>query len=265
MEFLLHPLLPTLAETGGGEKEGIGLNIFWYSILVMVTVLVFATLAKKGITKRVFVGLPAKLAEHIYLFLEGMTVSVIGPHGKKYVSILMAFWSFIFVANIFSLLFQFTPSADWSLNIGMAIITVAYVQWEGIKANGLWGHVKHFSGPKMAGAMVLISGLLFCVEIISECMKLVSLSIRLYGNIEGGHIVITALNSILGHVPLGGLLLPIKLFTCVIQAFVWSILFCTYLNIVTSHDHDEEHYDVESMHQEAGHLVPDHPQVPATI
>jgi F-type H+-transporting ATPase subunit a len=58
-------------------------------------------------------------------------------------------------------------------------------------------------------------------------------------------------------VPLGGVLLPIKLFTCVIQAFVWSILFCTYLNIVTSHGHDEEHYDVDSMHQNGAHLKED--------
>ena len=110
--------------------------------------------------------------------------------------------------------------------------------------------------------MVVVSGLLFCVEIISEVMKLFSLSIRLYGNIEGGHIVISALNSIIGHVPMGGLLLPIKLFTALIQAFVWAILFCTYLNIVTSHAHDEEHYDVENMHQEGATLVPDKAQVP---
>ncbi|HVT13550.1 MAG TPA: F0F1 ATP synthase subunit A [Fimbriimonadaceae bacterium] len=262
MDSLLQPLLPTLA-AASAEGEGIGRNIFWYSGFVALTVLVFAFLARRGLTRRVFNGHPAKLAEHAYLFLEGMTVSVIGPHGKKYVSILLAFWSFIFVANIAGLLLPYTPSADWSLNLGMAIITVAYVQWEGIKTNGVWGHIKHFAGPKMVGFMVVISGLLFCVEIISECMKLVSLSIRLYGNIEGGHIVISALNSIVGHVPLGGILLPIKLFTCVIQAFVWSILFCTYLNIVTSHDHDEEHYDVENMHEEHGHLVPEHPQTPS--
>ncbi|HTQ11766.1 MAG TPA: F0F1 ATP synthase subunit A [Fimbriimonadaceae bacterium] len=260
---LLPTLLPVLAEASS-NKEGIGLNIFWYTGLVMLTVSVFYTIARRGLTKRTPVGLPAKLAEHVYLFLENMTVSVIGPHGRKYVSILLAFWSFIFVANIFGLIFPYTPSSDWSLNIGMALITVGYVQWEGIRVNGLWGHIKHFSGPKMAGAMVLISGLLFCVEIVSECMKLVSLSIRLYGNIEGGHIVITALNGIVGHVPLGGLLLPIKLFTCVIQAFVWTILFCTYLNIVTSHEHEEEHYDVESMHQEGAHLVPAHNQTPDT-
>lgn len=256
MDFL-HPLLPTLAAAAEGEKEGIGLNIFWYSGLVILAVLIFAALARKGITTRMFRGHPAKLAEHIYLFLENMTLSVIGPHGRKYISILIAFWSFIFVANVFSLIFPYTPSADWSLNLGMALITVAYVQWEGIKVNGVWGHIKHFAGPKMVGFMVVVSGLLFCVEIISECMKLVSLSIRLYGNIEGGHIVIGALNGMLGHVPLGGLLLPIKLFTCVIQAFVWAILFCTYLNIVTSHEHDEEHYEVEDMHQVGAHLQPD--------
>src|SRR5262249_53701082 len=155
-------------------------NIFIYSLLVILTVLIFATLAKKGFTKRTFIGHPARLAEHLYLFLEGMAVNVIGPHGKKYVSLLLALWTFIFVANVFGLIFPYTPTADWSLNIGLAIITVVYVQYEGIKANGALGHLKHFAGPKLVGFMVVVSGLIFCVEIISELMKLVSLSIRLY-------------------------------------------------------------------------------------
>ena len=235
---LLQQLNLPLAEAA--EKE-IGWNIFFYSGLVFAIVLVFATLAKKDLKNRVFTSLPTRLAEHLYLFLEGMTVNVIGPNGKKYVPFLLAIWTFIFTGNIMGLLLQATPTADWSLNIVMAVITVVYVQYEGIKANGLLGHIKHFSGPKLGGFMILVSGLIFVVEIVSECMKLVSLSLRLYGNIEGGHIVRSSLDSIIAGVPIGGLLLPIKFFTCLIQAFVWTILTCTYLSIATSHGHDDEH------------------------
>ena len=258
-----------LAETDIPEE--IGWNIFWYVGLVIIVVLGFATIAKSGITKTTFKGPVAKLAEHLYLFLDGMAVSVIGPHGRKYVPLLLALWLYIFVSNVFGLIFNFTPTAEWSLNISLAVITMVYVQWEGIRANGLGGHLKHFAGPKLGGLMVIVSGLLFIVELVSETMKLFSLSIRLYGNIHGGHIVVSSLNQLVaipigGHVfnlPAGGLLIPIKFFTCVIQAYVFTILTCTYLNIVTSHEHEEEHYDVENAHPDAnGHLVPEHPMVP---
>lgn len=245
---LIH--LTNLPLAAAAEKEEIGWNIFFYSGLVIVIVLIFATLAKKDLKSRVYNYLPTRVAEHLFLFLEGLTTNVIGPHGKKYVPFLLALWTFIFVGNVMGLLLPATPTADWSLNISMAIITVVYVQYEGIKANGLLGHLKHFAGPKLPAAMVLISGLIFVVEIVSECMKLVSLSIRLYGNIEGGHIVRKSLDSIIAGIPLGGALLPIKFFTCLIQAFVWSILTCTYLSIATSHGHDDEH---EGDHGDHGH------------
>lgn len=226
--------------SAGAEAEGIGWNIFFYTAMVVAIVLVFSFQTRKGITKRLFIGLPARLAEHLFLFIEGLAINVIGPHGRKYVPFLLAIWLFIFPANIIGLILQFTPTAEWSLNLSMSIITVLYVQYEGIRANGVRGHFGHFAGPKLGGIMVLISGLIFCVEIVSEMMKLVSLSLRLYGNIEGGHIVMNSLNMIVPWLPFGGLLLPIKLFTCVIQAYVFTILTCVYLATVTAHG-EESH------------------------
>lgn len=243
------------------EAEGVphtGWNIFWFSGLVIVFIFGYAFVAKKGFTGHVFPTWPARLAEHLYLFLEGMALNVIGPHGRKYGPLLMALWSFIFFSNVASLILPHAPSADWSLNVGLAIITVFYVQYEGIKANGLIGHLKHFAGPKQVGAMVAISVILFPIEIISECMKMFSLSIRLFGNIEGGHIVVSSLNDMVnigGHtIPFGGLLLPIKFFTCIIQAYVFCILTCAYLGMVTHHEGDDDvHVDPKT-----GHLVPEH-------
>jgi F-type H+-transporting ATPase subunit a len=236
----LYQGITGILASAGGEAEGVGWNIFFYTGLVVVVVLVFTFLARKGITPRLFIGLPARLAEHLFLFIEGLAVSVIGPHGRKYVPFLLAIWLFIFPANLLGQILQYTPTAEWSLNLSMSIITVLYVQYEGIKANGIFGHFKHFAGPKLVGFLTLISGLIFCVEIVSEIMKLFSLSLRLYGNIEGGHIVKTSLDMIVPWLPFGGLLLPIKLFTCVIQAYVFTILTCVYLSAVTSHDEDHE-------------------------
>src|ERR1035437_8547066 len=92
------------------KEPVIGWGIFCYSALVVV--LVLAALARRGITKRLFVGLPARLAEHLFHFIEGMAVNVIGPNGRKYVPYLLSLWLFIFVANVMGLVLQFTPTAD---------------------------------------------------------------------------------------------------------------------------------------------------------
>jgi F-type H+-transporting ATPase subunit a len=252
MDFNFLSALPNLTNLFAAESaEEIGWGIFAYYIPIFLVIFGFIVLARKGVTNRQWVGLPARLAEHLYLFLENMSLNVIGKHGKKYVPALLSFWLLIFVSNVFGLIFDFTPTAEWSLNISLAIFVVVYVQVEGIKQNGLFGHLGHFAGPRMAGAMVLVSALIFVVEITSELMKLLSLSLRLYGNIHGGHIVVSALNSIInipigGHnypIPAGGLLLPIKLFTCLIQAYVFVILTCTYLGLVTHEPHDDHGHD----------------------
>jgi F-type H+-transporting ATPase subunit a len=81
-------------------------------------------------------------------------------------------------------------------------------------------------------------------------MKNVSLSLRLYGNIYGGHQAVVAMNDLGMHVfkplgfdsgiPFGEFLLPIKLLTCLVQAMIFCLLFCVYLSLVTHHEHHEE-------------------------
>jgi len=116
-----------------------------------------------------------------------------------------------------------------------------------MKANGVLGHFKHFAGPKLGGILaILISPVIFCIEIISELMKNASLSLRIYGNIYGGGEAVHAMNH-LGHdmfgqpwlnVPFGEFLLPIKLLTVVVQAMIFSLLTCVYLSLVTHHEED---------------------------
>jgi F-type H+-transporting ATPase subunit a len=237
----LPSTLPTLlAEV----KEDIGWYIFVYVGLVWLTIFVVFGIAKRGVTDRVFKGLVAKSIEHVVLFIENICLNVIGPQGRKYAPLLVAFWAYIIVSNTLGLIFNFTPTAEWSLNLSLAFISIVFVQWEGIRANGPFGHLKHFAGPKMAGALVLVSGLLFVIEITSEVMKLASLSLRLYGNIHGGHEVVANLNQMVQFgnyaLPLGGLLLPLKLLSAILQAYIFVILTATYLSLVTAHGHDDE-------------------------
>jgi F-type H+-transporting ATPase subunit a len=236
-----------LASAEGGHKDVqpsfIGTTI--YVALVFVILFGLLSYAKKGINGRVFKNPLTQAFEQLYLFLENMCVGIIGAHGRKYIPLIGTLWLVIFVGNLVALFFGFSPTASLGFNLGMAVISIAYVQYEGVKANGLIGHLSHFAGPKMGPAMIAINILIFVIEIVSELMKNASLSLRLYGNIFGGGKAVHAMNE-LGHaayIPVGEFLLPVKLLTVVVQAMIFCLLTCVYISLVTAHhdDHGDEH------------------------
>ena len=225
------------------EHEGPSfLGLASYIVLVIAIIIGFMVVAKKGLSQRVFKNKITQLFEQMYLFIDNMCVGTIGAHGRKYVPMVCTFWIMIFISNLVALFFPTSPTADLSFNLGMALIAVGYVQFEGMRTNGIFGHLKHFSGPKLTGGLVLISVMIFAIELISELMKNVSLSLRLFGNIHGGHMAVEAMNKLGGQwVPVGAFLLPVKLLTCVVQAMIFSLLFCVYLSLVTHHTDDHSH------------------------
>ncbi|HXH60313.1 MAG TPA: F0F1 ATP synthase subunit A [Fimbriimonadaceae bacterium] len=235
-----------LAEASEHEISFWGL--FMYFLLVLAILVVILSMAKKSFGEKVFKKWPAQLFEQAYLFVEKLCLSTIGPHGRKYVPFIMTLWLVIFVGNSVALFMASSPTEDLSFNLGMALIAVGYAQWEGMRTNGVLGHLGHFAGPKLATfadpktwLFFLITILLFCIEIISELMKNVSLSLRLFGNIDGGHKAVEAMNNITSGalIPLGAFLMPIKILTVIVQALIFCLLSCVYLGMVTSHASDD--------------------------
>jgi F-type H+-transporting ATPase subunit a len=214
-----------------------------YVGLALVILFILLAIARSGFKDRVFKNPVTQAAEQLYLFIENMCVGIIGPHGRKYIPIIITFWLMIFVGNAMALFFPTSPTADLSFNLGMALISIAYVQYEGIRQNGVLGHLSHFAGPKLGIALIPITGMIFVIEIISELMKNVSLSLRLFGNISGGHQAVEAMNQLGEHyyIPVGAFLLPIKLLTVIVQALIFTLLTCVYLSLVTHHEDDHGH------------------------
>lgn len=254
MGDLLHTI-PLAAVEGEGHATSF-LGMIVYLIAVLAVIGWFISASRKGLTNRTFTTREANWAEQLYLFIENMCVSAIGPHGRKYIPLIMTLWLIIFVGNTFSLFFPYTPTADLGFNLGMALVAIGYVQWEGIKANGLVGHLTHFAGPKLGLAFIPLSILLFFIEIVSELMKNVSLSLRLFANIHGGHEAVSKMNEI-GEgffVPIGAFLLPLKVLTVIIQAMIFCLLTCVYIGLVTSHHGDAEGEDTHDHgHRDLAH------------
>lgn len=235
---------------GGGHGdhytlEGAGFLV--YVIAIALVALAFMASAKKGLNNRFFKKPITQYFEQLYVFVENLCVGIIGSHGRKYMPMVMTFWVMIFLSNIVALFFPTSPTADLSFNFGMALIAVGYVQWEGIKQNGFFGHFGHFAGPKMGIGFIVLNLMIFVIEIISEAMKNVSLSLRLYGNIDGGHRAAEAMNQLGSDylIPVGAFLLPIKLLTVIVQALIFCLLFCVYISLVTHEEHDHDHDHAE--------------------
>lgn len=214
----------------------------FYLFLALAVVWAFVLSAKKGYNGRVFTSMPARLAEQLYLFLENMALGAIGPHGRKYIPMLASFWMIIFVSNVIALFAPASPTTVLGFNLGMALVSIGYVQYEGMKANGVFGHISHFAGPKLGLALLPITLMIFLIEVFSEIMKNISLSIRIFANMSGGHAAVESMNK-LGEpafLPIGEFLLPLKVLTCLVQALIFTLLTCVYLGLVTHHDHGDE-------------------------
>lgn len=210
----------------------------FYIFLVLFIVGAFVLSAKGGYNERVFTKTPSRLAEQLYLFLENMAVGTVGPHGRKYIPMLVTFWLVIFVSNVIALFAPVSPTTVLGFNLGMALVSIGYVQWEGIQANGFFGHISHFAGPKLGLALLPITAMIFLIEIFSEIMKNVSLSIRIFANMSGGHAAVESMNKLgeAAYLPLGEFLLPLKVLTCLVQALIFTLLTCVYLGLVTHHE-----------------------------
>lgn len=233
-----------------------------YLAIVLALIFGWTVSMRKGLNGRYFTKWTTQWTEHMYVFVENVAVGIIGARGRRYMPFLVTLWLVIFFGNIVSLFFPSSITGDLSFNLAMALIVVGYVQWEGIRQNGLFGHIAHFAGPKLPLVLaVLITPMIFVVELLSETMKNVSLSLRLYGNIDGGHKAVVAMNDLGKHianiggfdvnVPIGMFLMPIKLLTCIVQAMIFTLLFCVYVSMVT---HDEHHGD----DRDHGHGEPAH-------
>jgi F-type H+-transporting ATPase subunit a len=188
-----------------------------------------------------------RLGEHVYLFIENMCIGVIGPHGRRYVTLVITVYLLILTSNLMGLVGLFAPTSILGITLALAVTVVFYVQYEGIKANGPVGYIKHFMGPKMDnwGMALIITPLLFLIEIVSEIAKNISLSFRLYGNISGEHRVGETLGSLvkIGSVslPIQWVLIPLGVFVCIVQSLAFTMLTCVYLSLFTSHEAEEGH------------------------
>ncbi len=191
-----------------------------------------AIVPDKGITFR-------NIFEAMGQFIYNLARNIMGEkEAKKFFPVIMLLFTFIFVNNLIGLIPGFLPPTDnFNTTLALGAFVFLYYNYQGIRAQGFVGHIKHFMGPVWYLAI-----LIFPLEIISHSVRPLSLGLRLKGNMEGDHLVLSIFSNLIPYiVPIP--FYVIGLFVCFMQAFVFTLLTMVYISLATAthHDHDEEH------------------------
>jgi F-type H+-transporting ATPase subunit a len=221
--------------------------------LVMTLLIVIGiTLTCLIMRSRLSVEHPGKfqiLLEDGVMSVVGLLEEWIGPDGRSYLPLIATLGLFILIGNYAGLVpGLMAPTANINVTLGCAITTWVFYHLQGIRKQGAWGYLKHFMVPP--GAHWSIGFIYFPIEIISHSSRLLSLSIRLFGNIFGEELVIVILGSIIPFiVPLPMMFLG--LITGGLQAFIFVLLSTIYLQaaVAVEHEHDAHGHDAPSGHQ----------------
>lgn len=205
--------------------------------IVMCLIVAAVLILFFGLASRRLNIVPSKLQGFLELIIqafEKLLVEIIGERGKKYLPLVATIGLFILVCNLLGLVpGLMSPTSKLNVTLGCALVVFVYYHWQGIKTQGLFKYLKHFTGP-----IPLLAPLLLPIEIISHFSRPVSLSIRLFGNIFAEELLIIVIASIIPFfVPLP--FMAIALFTATIQAFVFVLLACIYIGGAVADE--EEH------------------------
>lgn len=230
------------AEPPAGELPAPDL-LLWNSLVVALLMIGFALFARRSL-QRIPRGLSLQnVGEYIVESMNGFTTGIIGPGGEKYTPLVGTVFLYILLSNLWGLLPGFhAPTANLSLTLALGVIVFIYVQYEGMRQNGVGGHLKHFAGP-----MPMLAPLMFPIELISELVKPFTLAIRLFGNIFGEDVIIIVLtglalqltgSTLFGLFPVQFPVLLLSLLTAGVQALVFSMLTCIYISLVSHHEHE---------------------------
>lgn len=155
--------------------------------------------------------------------LEDFMVEITGPEGRFFFPFIATVFLFIFVSNLIGLIPGFfSPTANLNTTLALALCTFVYTHIIGFKFHGV-KYIKHFVGPVWA-----LAPLMFPIELIGHFARVMSLSIRLFGNIFGKETVLGILFMLAGFYLAPLPILIMGILVSFIQALVFMLLSIIY-------------------------------------
>ena len=181
------------------------------------------------------------LVELVAEFLVRLSDSTMGRENRRFLPFVATVFIFLFTMNIVGLIpGVVAPTHKFTINLGLSAMVFLMYNISGVRELGFFNYMKHFWGPG-----IFIGGFVFCVEIISHLIRPLSLSLRLFGNMTGDHLVLGVFTDLTKaiFVPVPIIFYMLGTLVCFIQAFVFTLLTMVYIRLAVAHDHGghEEH------------------------
>lgn len=235
-------------------------NAHFTMLLVIVLLAAVAYLATRNMRE-----VPSGLQNAVELLVQGFVdfvESIGGPSARRYLPFFGTLFLFIFVSNFLSVVpfvgqvgILHAPTADYHINFGMALVAWVAYQTEGFRVLKTsyakrWFNFSGFKDGPFLGAIFILVGL---IELFSELFRMLTLTLRLWGNVLGGEIMLVVMAGLL---LLPGLALPfagLEVFIGLVQAFIFSLLVLMYF-VLAIESHDEAHE--EGSHTDADRVPP---------
>ena len=233
--------LPQIA----GQDISFTNSSLWMVIGVFAIIAFFAFTAKG----KLIPGRLQSLGEMSYEFIADMVKDTTGPEAMKFFPFVFCLFFFILFANLLGMNpYAFTTTSHLAVTVSMAVFTVGVVVVAGIWKNGFkWFKIFVPSGLPLPMYLLIVP-----IEIISFLSRPITLAVRLFANMTAGHVMLklfaifTAYLVGKGGLMAGAAIVPIigtmgivalEFLVAGLQAFVFAILTCVYLNDVYHVDH----------------------------
>jgi F-type H+-transporting ATPase subunit a len=217
------------------------------TLLALIVIVVMGKVLRSKITD----GVPGKFQliwEILVVDIVGDLVkSSLGEKGKRFIPLGVTVFIFVLVANWIGFLptamhpgssgeiFP-APSSDVNLPLALALFVIVWVHIESLRARRVGGYIKHFAKP---------SWMLAPINLIEEVTKPITLTLRLFGNLFSGGLIIVVVAALASKAlgPFEVIWKPFDLAIGLIQAYIFMLLTIIYLDMATSHEeeHEEKH------------------------
>ncbi len=237
--------LPAVEVLGLTIDMSITNSVLAMLIAVGLTLIFFAVSTARA---SVIPGRGQVIAEGAFKMIDDMADSIIGHDGRQFLPFILTLFLFILSCNLVGMFTYFTATSQIAVTLTLALMTISLVIIVGLVRHGL-GFFKLFLP---SGVPWYLVPLIIPIEVISFLVRPITLSLRLFGNMVGGHIVLKVfagfvvtlaglgIGGALGAViPLSAIvaLTTLEFLVAYLQAFVFAVLACVYIGDVVNVGH----------------------------
>jgi F-type H+-transporting ATPase subunit a len=228
-QFLIQKIVPI-------EVMGVDISFTNSSAFMLVAISSIMLFQVLGTRQSALVpGRFQSMVEMSYEFIADMLKDTVGREGIQYFPFIFTLFMFILVTNLLGMIpFGFTVTSHIIVTFALAMLIFVTVTIIGFAKHGL----KYFRMFFPEGAPIAVAPILIPIEIISYCMRPITLAVRLFANMLAGHVILKVFAGFtiaLGFFGVAPIAINIavtgfEFFVACIQAYIFTILSCLYLH-----------------------------------